>query len=643
MRKMVAPRFARVLPAGLTTLLQRLWSLALPALVLCLSLGTSYYFWDKERRDIEQDLQAEFDTRVRETVGIFRERMLAYEQSLRAVHGLFAGSPQVARGDFQAFVANLRIENHPGLQGMGYSLLVPTRDKARHVAALRSQGFPAYAILPAGEREVNTAAIYFEPSGASLLSTLGSDYFAEPSRRLAMEAARDTNGIAISNKIKLPEEDAAQVQAGYRMLLPVYQSGQARATLSERRANIAGWIYAAFSMDGLMSNILGERTNIIADVIDDGLIPHTAPVVQASAPAVPAGTPAGERRRSAAAAGSNTDQLTDTYSDRVGGESSVKLFYASQRVEIGGYAWTVTARSLPNFATPVALSKLQLVARIGVVASMLLALLTWLLVRRRIRILRAAQQLRAAKEQAEAASNAKTQFLAAASHDLRQPIQALSLFTATLQAMAKRSTLTGAEVGRVVAQLQLALGGMGRLLNGLFDLSRLDSGTVVVTKQPVRAADLLAELNNTFAGPALEKGLRFKVRMPRASVWVDADPEVLARVLSNLTANALRYTERGRILIGCRRRAGSLDIQVLDTGTGIAADHCANIFGEFYQVPDVPRQREHGLGLGLAIVQRLVALLGGRVWVRSTPAKGSVFSVSLPRAAAPVPPLPLVS
>jgi two-component system, sensor histidine kinase len=581
------------------------WSYVLPLVVLAIAAAISWTIWDRERRDIERELQVEFDTRVRETVGLFRERMLAYEQALHATHGLFASSPRVERGDFQAFVASLRIETHPGLLGMGYSLRVPAGERQRHERIVRGQGFPAYAISPPGDRKELTSALYFEPSGSSLLSTLGTDYYAEPSRRQAMDAARDTASIAISNKIKLPEEDAEKVQAGYRMYLPVYGGGKPPETVEARRAALTGWIYAAFSMDGLMANILGERPNIAVEVYDGGI-------------------------------GQSDEQVLDTLSDRVGGESNLKLLFASQRVEVGGYSWIVTAQSLPNFATPLATSQLQLVARVGAIASVLLALLTWALLRRRIRMLRTDAQLRAAKESAEAASRAKSQFLAAASHDLRQPVQALGLFTAALQAMARRPQLPGEEVAQVVSRLQLALQGLGRLLNGLFDLSGLESGTVTVASRRVEVATLLAELQSAFAGPAAAKGLSFKVALPRG-LWLNTDPVILARVLSNLVANALRYTSRGRILIGCRRRAGArVEIQVLDTGIGIAAEEQPRIFGEFYQVADVARERERGMGLGLAIAQRSAQLLGAAIQVRSVPARGSVFSVTLPLAAAPV-------
>ena len=581
-----------------------LWSYLLPVLVLAVAGTVSWRVWDSERQDIERDLRVEFDTRVRETVGLFRERMLAYEQALHATHGLFASTPKVERGDFQAFVASLRIETHPGLLGMGYSLRVPSGERERHVRAVRAQGFPAYAISPPGPRPEVTSALYFEPSGSSLLSTLGTDYYAEPSRRHAMDAARDTAAIAISNKIRLPEEDAEQVQAGYRMYLPVYGGGKPPATLEERRAAITGWIYAAFSMDGLMSNILGERPNIAVEVHDGGF-------------------------------GEGDEQLLDSFADRVGGESAVKLLFASQRVQVGGYSWIVTAQSLPNFAAPIAASKLQLVARVGAATSLLLALATWALLRRRIRTRRADEELRAAKDKAEEASRAKTQFLAAASHDLRQPVQALGLFAATLQAMARRPQLTGPEVAQVASRLQLALQGLGRLLNGLFDLSGLENGTVTVAPRTVAVGALLAELHSAFAGPASSKGLEFKVLQPRR-LWLHTDPVILSRVLSNLVANALRYTAQGRILVGCRRRAlGLVEIQVLDTGIGIAPEEQARIFTDFYQVADVDRDRERGMGLGLAIAQRSAALLGATIRVRSLPGRGSMFSVTLPLADTP--------
>jgi len=157
---------------------------------------------------------------------------------------------------------------------------------------------------------------------------------------------------------------------------------------------------------------------------------------------------------------------------------------------------------------------------------------------------------------------------------------------------------------------------------------------VELHQQPVPLQQLLTELHNGFVEPAREKGLHLKVVPTR--LWVHSDPVVLMRVLSNLVANAVRYTPKGRVLVGCRRRPGGLvEIQVLDTGIGILESQRAKIFEDFYQVGNVARDREHGLGLGLAIVQRSVKLLGGSVHVASVAGKGSKFSVILPRADVP--------
>ena len=239
-------------------------------------------------------------------------------------------------------------------------------------------------------------------------------------------------------------------------------------------------------------------------------------------------------------------------------------------------------------------------------------------------------QLTAQKEVAETAVLAKSRFLAAASHDLRQPTHALGLFIATLQSMAQRPDIKGADVGHIAGRLQTVLSGLAHLLNGLLDVSRLDAGAVEVRKQPVSLQSELTSLYNAFSGPANAKGLDFKVRLP-ASLSVDTDPMLLHQILSNLAANAVRYTECGRILIACRRRMGEVEIQVWDTGIGIAQDQLEKIFEEFYQVGNIARHQALGLGLGLAIVQRSARLLGTQLKVNSTLGKGSVFSFTLPR------------
>lgn len=238
---------------------------------------------------------------------------------------------------------------------------------------------------------------------------------------------------------------------------------------------------------------------------------------------------------------------------------------------------------------------------------------------------------------AKSANLAKSRFLAAASHDLRQPMHALSLYLGGLAGL-DLSTQAKATLAHA-SQCAQTMDGMFR---ALLDISRLDAGAVQPELRDFPVAPLLDRIRVEFEPQVRAKGLVLRVRPGNA--WVRGDSAFLERVLRNLTANAVRYTERGGILIGCRRRAGALGIGVYDTGAGIAPDEQRLVFEEFYQVGNKERDRSKGMGLGLAIVDRLGKLMQARIALASKPGRGSAFSVELPlaapRAAAPQPAAP---
>lgn len=242
-------------------------------------------------------------------------------------------------------------------------------------------------------------------------------------------------------------------------------------------------------------------------------------------------------------------------------------------------------------------------------------------------------QLLDAKEAAEDANSAKTRFLAAASHDLRQPMQALSLFVAVLAGR----TMEPAH-STLVARIQDSVAALEGLLNSLLDVSKLEAGLVESHPNDFCVAAMLDRLAAEFEPMCLVQNLRLRVMRCRAVVH--SDPALLERVLRNLLNNAVRYTRSGRILLGCRRRGGTLRFEVWDTGIGIPAGELKNIFREFHQLGNPERDRRQGLGLGLAIVERLCGLLGHRVRVASQEGKGSMFAVETPLAAGRAPPSP---
>ena len=234
------------------------------------------------------------------------------------------------------------------------------------------------------------------------------------------------------------------------------------------------------------------------------------------------------------------------------------------------------------------------------------------------------EELRAQKKAAEEANVAKSRFLAVASHDLRQPLHALQLF---VQALEDSTLPTHAQ--QLVANVRRSVDSMEELFDALLDISRLDAGNVRARLETIPLAELFDRLSFEYAPVARQKGLGLSVM--QTSVYVRSDPTLLARIVRNLVANAVRYTERGCVMIGCRRQGEHIRIEVWDTGPGIPPDKHAEVFQEFAQLGNPERDRRKGLGLGLAIVDRLARLLGHDVRLRSTVGRGSMFSVSVPR------------
>jgi len=225
----------------------------------------------------------------------------------------------------------------------------------------------------------------------------------------------------------------------------------------------------------------------------------------------------------------------------------------------------------------------------------------------------------------EQASQSKSRFLAVASHDLRQPLAALMLFMELLEA--EPLSPHGKEL---LERAQQATASLRSLLDALLDISKLDARTVEPVVRPFVMQRLFDELEQEFIALAERKGIHLDF-MP-CSQTIDSDQILLGQILRNLISNALRYTPSGRIVVGCRRRHDMLDIEVHDTGIGIAEDQTTKIFDEFYQVGNQERDQQHGLGLGLSIVDRAARLLGHGIGLRSLPGKGSCFTVTVPLA-----------
>ncbi|HJW55986.1 MAG TPA: CHASE domain-containing protein, partial [Burkholderiaceae bacterium] len=337
----------------------------LAGLMLVFSLGITHSLWAQAKQDAAQKLQVIFDISTHETIGRIMQRMNAYEQILRGLRGLFAGSTEVTHDEFHSYVSALRLDEHyPGVQGVGYAEIVPKAQKASHVDAIRKKGFPEYKINPEDERDFYTSIVEIEPFSGMNLRAFGYDMYTNPVRRAAMMLARDQGKAALSGKVTLVQEGEQGVQPGFLMYLPVYRRGMPTETVENRRAAIVGWVYAPFRVNDLMQ---GMRDALSGDldirIYDDGTMSAQSQLYGGSA--------VGAGRRVA----------------------DLSLQQATQRIEIGGRAWTVAISSLPAFETRVDTDRPKVIATAGILASLLLSLLIWLLATGRARALALATEM----------------------------------------------------------------------------------------------------------------------------------------------------------------------------------------------------------------------------------------------------------
>jgi PAS domain S-box-containing protein len=326
----------------------------LAILIFALSLLATFVLWNSAQTSARQKLRDDFDFRVREIADRIQQRMAAYEEVLRGTKGFLLGSSHVDHDAFHFYVEALRLEQHfPGIQAVAYSKIVPKQELEAHVEAVRSQGFPDYAISPAGERDLYTSIILIEPFDTMNRRAFGYDMFSEPVRRAAMAKARDSGEAALSGKVTLVQEGSTDVQAGFLMYLPMYRRGAPADTLERRQANILGWVYAPFRMNDFMSGLGGERSSELAFAVYDGTVesPQTC-----------------------------LFGCDDAAAHR-------PLLATATPLEIAGHRWMLDVRSTPAFEARGNSGKPTLIAIAGIGAALLLAALVWVLASGRRRAL----------------------------------------------------------------------------------------------------------------------------------------------------------------------------------------------------------------------------------------------------------------
>lgn len=341
----------------------------LPWLILCLGFAITYISQEVAQQHANDVLQREFNFRFNKIIIKIENRLSGYRSMLQGAAGLFAATHSMDRNGFREYVSALNLEhNYPGIQGVGYSLLVAPQDKNRHIEAIQREGFAHYAIRPEGKRNIYTAIVYLEPFDWRNQRAFGYDMYAEPIRRAAMSRARDENKEVVSGKVKLIQETGKDVQAGFLMYVPVYRNNIPHETLEQRRANLLGWIYSPFRIDDLMSGILGKQFGEVMEAFDlkiyDG------------------------GRASAEGLMYDTSKTKQSFAI-----SPHSVFQSTRTINVGGRDWTITVSSLPGFESGLKSDRARFILVAGIAVSMLLAWVVWLLINGRSRALELAGRM----------------------------------------------------------------------------------------------------------------------------------------------------------------------------------------------------------------------------------------------------------
>lgn len=350
----------------------------LPWLLLCIGLLFTYALQHIAYQSNFRNVQERFDFRANEITGNIKSRIESYKIVLLGAKGLFLSSQFVARGEFSEYVRQLNLtQNYPGIQGVGFSLLLTPEELPSHIEKIKQEGFPDYSIKPAGNRNVYSSIVYLEPFDWRNQRAFGYDMFSEPTRRLAMQQSRDENTIISSGMVTLIQETEKNKQPGFLMYLPIYQHNQPHTTLIERRQHLLGWVYAPFRINDLMLGIMGphfgEVGNTIAfDIYDGDKVSPGKLMYDFQA---------------------HTDMPYN-------GDQAV--FSTLKHVDIGGHIWTIKIHSLPNLEDKLAYKNAEYITIIGTILSILTAYIVWLLLNGRERAYAVAtkmtQELRASQK-----------------------------------------------------------------------------------------------------------------------------------------------------------------------------------------------------------------------------------------------------
>ncbi len=556
------------------------------------------------------------DAQARQTAekikGSVRDSLESYGEVLYTLRGYLSSSTYVSFDEWTDFVGESQLEQtHPGVWGFGYVQRVEPHEMSSFVAEMRDAGVDDFAIRShpsagAIDPDATMYVVKYEQPESRNRPAWGLNVASLPANKVAYDEAVELDEVRTSPPFKLKQQDRG-ARMGLVMALPHYEHGAATGTAEERWDSLVGWPVIVIDLDYFFAAEWRPEWEDVALTL--------------TAAGGPAGSP--ETLFDAPVAGMECP-VDHEFPILVGG----RRFSLTVGVDLEQHA-TI----FHQYATLVLVG--------GGCSGIALGVIVWLVARSRDHAHRLAGRMterlrvseheqRALARRAEDANRAKSMFLANMSHEIRTPMTAIIGFTDVI-ADHLQSGRDRVEIEQATARIQAAGAHLLQIINDILDLSKIESGKIEYHPEPVSVRALAGEVIETLAGSSGRAGLDLRAEVdPSVPEYVLCDAYRLRQILINLVGNAVKFTERGSVEVRAAWDAGSVRIEVEDTGIGIPGDKLEKIFGAFSQADETLIRRHQGTGLGLAISQMLAQGMGGSIVASSTPGVGSTFRLRLP-------------
>ncbi len=565
----------------------------LPTLVVFVAfMGVTVISWTTSANSAKEEQFAALQQRNTEAVTTIKQRIDAYQDILRGGAGLFKGSSSVTRDEWRAYLNSFNIASrYPGIQGVGYVEVIPPADLPAHIDSVRSQGFPDYTVFPAGDRSIYTSIVYIEPFNGTNLEVFGYDMYSEPARHTAMDKARDSGDIAMSDILTLIQEESQQnKQPGFLMYMPIYRKDSSLGTLADRRANLVGYIYEPFrTYDFINKTVRVQEEQYGFEIFN-----------------------VTNQQKQFIYKTDNFDNLSKDNAKQA----------LSTEFTMSGTTWQLIGIAKPEILSSSVRDRQTNTLWGGFLFSFFVAGFIYLLLANRASAL-------ASKEE-RGIQEAKDELLALASHQLRTPATGVKQYVGML-----REGFAGEVSPMQQRLLDKAYESNERQLNTINHMlfvARADAGQLKMERIKINLNTFVKDIIDEQASTIRQRDQKLQVKLPKEAVYVRGDRQYLRMAFENLVSNASKYTKLGgKISVSVKPKGQFIQFRVVDSGVGVAKEDLLLLFKKFSRIPNELTGQVSGSGIGLYLARKVIDAHGGEIEFTSTPNKGSTVIISLPR------------